>query len=70
MKVGIEEPEWAQGIIKYLNIGELPANKKEIKFVKRKVTKFAGIDGVLYKKNDSSQTIEMSWPTRSLIFAS
>lgn len=54
----IEEVEWAQGIIRCLNIDDLPTNKEETRNFKRKVAQFIKIDDILCKRGFSTVKID------------
>lgn len=45
--VKLKEPDWARDMEKYLDIGELPVDKKESRKVRRRVAQFTKVDGIL-----------------------
>lgn len=50
----VENLEWTQGIIKFLNMGELSTDKEETKKKKRRAVQFVKIDDFLYKSGYST----------------
>lgn len=56
------EPEWAEDMVKHLNTRELPAKKKEVRKIKRRVAQFTKIDRVLYKPSFSTPLLRCMSP--------
>lgn len=57
-----EEVSWKTEIIKYLEAGEVPVDKKEARNLRFKVAKFTLIKGELYKRGLSSPNLKFLGP--------
>lgn len=66
--IGVNDPEWASDINKYLDTGELPKGKKEARKTRGSAVRFIKVDRVLYKS--CSPPTSMHLTARSIICSS
>lgn len=48
---------WAEGIVKYLEIGKLPKDRGEALKVRNRVARFTVVNGVLYRQDYSTSLL-------------
>lgn len=63
--IGSCVPEWANGVIKYLDKGKLPEDKEEARRIRRSAARFMRIDEILYKRGFTTLLIRCISPQKA-----